>query len=104
MVTKSLLIGWAQVSSAPRTGPMVVGAQSPQPLPLRLFQKCVKDSSDVREAPSRGPFLFQDVVGLAQGLLGGGAQVRFPPRIPPARLRGWELLVDTAPYLGTNDT
>lgn len=74
----------------------------PQPLPLRLFQKCVKDSSDVREAPSRGPFLFQDVVGLAQGLLGGGAQVKFAPRIPPARLRGWR--VDTAPRLGTNDT
>lgn len=39
---------------------------------LRLFQKCVEDSSDVREAPSRGPLLVQDVVGLAQGLLGEG--------------------------------
>lgn len=58
----------------------------------------------MREAPSRGPFLFQDVVGLAQGLLGGGAQVKFSRRIPPARLRGWELLVDTDPCLGTTDT
>lgn len=97
MVTKFLLIGRAQVSSALRAGPVVVGGPEPQPLPLRLFQKCVKDSSDVRETPSRGPFLFQDVVGLAQGLLGGGAQVKFPPRIPPARLRGWGLLENTAP-------
>lgn len=105
MVTKFLLIGRAQVSSALRAGPVVVGGPEPQPLPLRLFQKCVKDSSDVRETPSRGPFLFQDVVGLAQGLLGGGAQVKFPPRIPPARLRGWGLLENTAPpCLGTNDT
>jgi hypothetical protein len=35
-------------------------------------------SSDVGEAPSRAPLLVQDVVGLAQGLLGGGAQVKFP--------------------------
>lgn len=105
MVTKFLLSGRAQVSSALRAGPVVVGGPEPQPLPLRLFQKCVKDSSDVRETPSRGPFLFQDVVGLAQGLLGGGAQVKFPPRIPPARLRGWGLLENTAPpCLGTNDT
>lgn len=58
----------------------------------------------MRETPSRGPFLFQDVVGLAQGLLGGGAQVKFSRRIPPARLRGWGLLVDTDSCLGTNDT
>lgn len=36
------------------------------------------DSSDVGKTPSRGPLLFQDVVGLAQGLLGEGAQVKFP--------------------------
>lgn len=41
------------------------------PQPLRLFQQCVDDSSDVREAPSWSPLLFQDVMGLAQGLLGG---------------------------------
>lgn len=60
----------------------------------------------MREAPSRDPLLFQDVVGLAQGLLGGGAQVKFLPGIPQARLRGeeGEGLVDTAPRLETNDT
>ena len=41
------------------------------------------DSSDVGEALSRGPLLFQDVVGLAQGLLGEGAWVKFPLSPPP---------------------
>lgn len=50
----------------------------PLPQPLRLLQQCVDDSSDVGEAPSWGPLLFQDVVGLAQGLLGGGAQMKSP--------------------------
>lgn len=38
----------------------------PPPSPLRPVQQGVDDSSDVGEAPSRGPLLFQDVVGLAQ--------------------------------------
>lgn len=46
----------------------------PLPQPLRLFQQCMDDSSDVREAPSWGPLLFQDVVGLTQGFLGGGGE------------------------------
>lgn len=58
------------------------------------FQQCVDDSSDVREAPSWGPLLFQDVMGLAQGLLGGGARVKFPmspcslgfPALPGSRV------------------
>lgn len=54
-------------------GPRWVGNLCPMPLPqpLRLFQQCVDNSSDVGEAPSWGPLLFQDVVGLTQGFLGG---------------------------------
>lgn len=78
-------------------GPRWVGDLCPMPLPqpLRLFQQCMDDSSDVREAPSWGPLLFQDVVGLTQGFLGGGgggAQVKCPftpsPLGFPARHRG----------------
>lgn len=49
-------------------GPRWVGDLCPMPLPqpLRMFQQCVDDSSDVGEAPSWGPLLFQDVVGLTQ--------------------------------------
>lgn len=60
---------------------------APRPQPLRPFQQRMDDSSDVWEAPARGPLLFQDVVGLAQGLLGGGAQVKFPLSPPPVSCR-----------------
>lgn len=56
-------------------GPGRVAALHPRPQPLRPFQQCVDDSSDVGEAPSRSPLLLQDVVGLAQGLLEGGARL-----------------------------
>lgn len=59
--TKSLLVR----SSVPGSG-----GPAPLPPPLRPFQQCVEDSSDVGETPSGGHLLFQDVVGLAQGLLG----------------------------------
>lgn len=82
------------------------------------------DSSDVGEAPSRGPLLFQDVMGLAQGLLGGGAQVKFPlspcflASLPfsegrmgetlkkPGQtgLTGWPFEVEVAKVRGTLDT
>lgn len=66
-------------SSAPGQGP------APLPPPLRPFQQRVDHSGDVGEAPARGRLLLQDVVGLAQGLLGGGAQVKSP--CPGARPR-----------------
>lgn len=42
----------------------------------------MEDSSDVGKAPARGPLLFQDVVGLAQGLLGGGAALSLSLAFP----------------------
>lgn len=48
----------------------------------------MEDSSDVREAPAGGPLLFQDVVGLAQGLLGGGAGLSFSLAFPSKVKRG----------------